>query len=72
MQSDTGKEPTSRSKETGRAEQTAARGVLMRGGVHGEAWKLTLTRNGVVFKLEGFESSIQLLLRVTLLGFIAF
>lgn len=71
IHNDAGKEPTSWSKETGRAEQSIARGALMRGVVHGKAWKSTLTRNGVVFKLKGFESIILLLVCMTLLGFIA-
>lgn len=69
---DAGKEPISWSKETGRAEKLAARGILMRGVVHGEAWKFTLAGNGFIFKSKGFESSIQLLVCMTLLGFIAF
>lgn len=61
-----------RSLPPGARRQGGQSSQLQEVGVHGEAWKLTLTRNGVVFKLEGFESSIQLLLCVTLLGFIAF
>ena len=44
----------------------------MRGAVYGKAWNFTLTRNDLVFKLKGFEVSIQLLVCITLLGLIAF
>lgn len=52
-----------------REQSSQLQEVLMRGVVHGEACKFTLARNGVAFKLKGFEPSIQLLVCMTLLGF---
>ena len=67
-----GKESISWNKEARRAAQSVARRMSMRGAVYGKAWKFTLTRNDLVFKLKGFEVSIRLLVCITLLGLIAF
>lgn len=72
IRSRAGKASISWSREARKAAQSAVRRMTMRGAAYGEAWNFILTRNYLVFKLKGFEVSIQWLVCITLLGLIAF